>query len=151
MDTTYLVTGDQPAAALAGQGGPGASLLVVEDDPQISDLYKIMLERSGYRVALAGDGLEALELYRAALRAGRPYDLVMLDLNLPRMDGLECLRHLARMDDGIRVLVSTGSPALDLQDLSVWVAGVVHKPMRMSTLLAQVDRALTLPRPPAPA
>ena len=151
MESVHPLAGDQLAAFPTGQDGRPASLLVVEDDPQISDLYKIMLERSGYQVALAGDGLEALELFRAAQRDGRPYDLVMLDLNLPRMGGLECLRHLSRIDHGIRVLVASGSPGLDFQDLSSWVAGVVQKPVRMNTLLEQVDRALALPRPPAPA
>lgn len=142
---------NQLSVIAPGMGGASPSLLVVEDDPQISDLYKIMLERSGYRVSLAGDGLEALELFRAAQRDGQPYDLVMMDLNLPRMDGLECLRHLAKIDDGIRVLVSTGCPSLEFHGLSSWVAGVVQKPVRMSTLLEQVDRALALPRPPAMA
>ncbi len=131
--------------------GPSPNLLVVEDDPQISGLYKLLLERSGYQVSLAGDGLEALELYRAAHQAGHPYDLVMMDLDLPRMDGLECLRHLAQINDGIRVLVSSGSPAVEFQGLASWVAGVVHKPVRVATLLEQVNRALVLTRPLASA
>ncbi len=142
---------NQPPLPAPGPGGASPNLLVVEDDPQISDLYKILLERSGYRVSLAGDGLEALELFRAAQRDGQPYDLVMMDLNLPRMDGLECLRHLTQIDDGIRVLVSTGSPSLEFQGLTSWVAGVVQKPVRVNTLLEQVDRALARTRPPASA
>lgn len=138
-----LVTASHPPMEpMPDQGLSAPSLLVVEDDPMISDLYQIILERAGYRVSLAGDGLEALELFRAAQRDGRPYDLVLMDLSLPRMDGLECLRHLAGIDQDIRVLISSGSPVVDLQDLAPWVAGVVHKPVRMATLLEQIGHLL---------
>ncbi len=139
------------AASSLEPGHPAASLLVVEDDPQISDLYQIILERAGYRVSLAGDGLEALELFRAAQREGRSYDLVLMDLSLPRMDGLECLRHLTGIDQGIRVLISSGSPSVDFQDLAPWVAGVVQKPVRMATLLAQIGQLLDQRPSPDPA
>lgn len=119
-----------------------ASLLVVEDDTQICDLYKLFLQRAGYRVCLAGDGREALRLYQQAREAQRPYDLVMMDLNLPVMDGLTCLGHLSSLDQDVRVLITTGSPSDDLPASLPNVAGVVSKPVGLKLLLSQIEAAL---------
>ena len=66
-------------------------ILVVEDEPKISKLAQDYLERSGFRVTTAPDGVKALE----AARRESP-DLVVLDLNLPGMDGLDVCRELRR-------------------------------------------------------
>lgn len=125
---------------------PHPNLLVVEDDPQICELYKFFLQRSGYAVSLAGDGHEALRLYQEAMEADQPFDLVMMDLNLPLMDGLTCLRHLTSMDQGVRVLITTGSPGEDFGDAADHVAGVVIKPVGLNTLLGEIQSALGRPR-----
>ena len=66
-------------------------ILVVDDEPKIAKLARDYLEKSGFRVATAGDGTTAL----AVARHDRP-DLVVLDLNLPGMDGLDVCRALRR-------------------------------------------------------
>jgi len=75
------------------EGGPvlGGLILVVEDHPTIAELISECLERVGYDVDLASDGLAALERLD-----GRSYDLVILDRSLPRMDGIEVCRRIAR-------------------------------------------------------
>lgn len=65
------------------------SVLVVDDEPDIRDLLRITLEAEGYEVFEAGDGLEAIHMVRQA----QP-DLVILDIMMPHMDGLEVLRRL---------------------------------------------------------
>jgi len=64
----------------------GCTILVVEDDPTIAEILRILLEDDGCDIIVAANGQEALD----ALEAGQP-DLVTLDLNLPDMDGLELL------------------------------------------------------------
>ena len=65
-------------------------MLVVEDDPTVADIYSLSLERAGYRVVVARDGIEGLDM------AGRESpDLIFLDIRMPRMDGVETLRALA--------------------------------------------------------
>ncbi|CAM5494421.1 Regulator of RpoS [Streptomyces tendae] len=77
------------AVAEGGSGGGAARVLVVDDDPTVAEVVAGYLVRAGYRVDRAGDGPGALG--RAA--AHRP-DLVVLDLMLPGMDGLEVCRRL---------------------------------------------------------
>ena len=69
-------------------------ILVVDDEPKIVKLAQDYLEKNGYRVASAGDGKTAL----AAFRHQKP-DLVVLDLNLPGMDGLDVCRAIRRESD----------------------------------------------------
>ncbi|MFZ5586531.1 MAG: response regulator transcription factor [Thermodesulfobacteriota bacterium] len=121
------------------------NLLVVEDDPQVSDIYKVFLQGAGFKVSLAGDGQQALRLYQQALEASRPYDLVMMDLHLPVMDGLTCLRRLSSLDRDVRVLITTGSPCDDFGEASDRVAGVVVKPVGLKVLLGKIQAALALP------
>ncbi len=71
---------------------PGAetTVLLVEDDPTVAHIYSLSLERAGYRVVVARDGIEGVEM------AGRESpDLIFLDIRMPRMDGVEALRALA--------------------------------------------------------
>ena len=67
----------------------GEHILVVDDEPSIVEVVGLYLEREGYRVTVARDGQAALE----AVRRERP-DLIVLDLMLPKMDGLEITRRL---------------------------------------------------------
>jgi len=136
-------TAPGPAQAQPIQARP--NLLVVEDDPQVSDLYKVFLQGAGFKVSLAGDGQQALRLYQQALEASRPYDLVMMDLHLPVMDGLTCLRRLSSLDRDVRVLITTGSPCDDFGEASDRVAGVVVKPVGLKVLLGEIQAALALP------
>lgn len=71
---------------------PGAetTVLLVEDDPTVAHIYSLSLERAGYRVVVARDGIEGVEM------AGRESpDLIFLDIRMPRMDGVEALRALS--------------------------------------------------------
>lgn len=91
-----------PVAAWFGWAGAGLSrrplIAVIEDDPAISLMYRLQLEQAEYDVAVAGDGVSGLAL----IRSRRP-DLVVLDLRLPRMEGLDLLREL-RSEGGFDAL-----------------------------------------------
>jgi CheY-like chemotaxis protein len=72
-------------------GTPGARILLVEDDRAVAEMYRLKLERDGYAVQIAEDGERALEL----ARGGAP-DVVLLDVRLPKRDGLQVLGALRR-------------------------------------------------------
>ena len=114
------------------------SVLVVDDEPTISEVVSRYLERAGYATRVAGDGHEALRL------AGeeRP-DLVVLDLMLPGVDGLEVLRRL-REDDRVSVILLTakGEPTDRVVGLRLGADDYVIKPFSPAELVARVDAVL---------
>jgi len=111
---------------------------VVDDEPTISEVVSRYLERAGYATRVAGDGHEALRL------AGeeRP-DLVVLDLMLPGVDGLEVLRRL-REDDRVSVILLTakGEPTDRVVGLRLGADDYVIKPFSPAELVARVDAVL---------
>jgi two-component system response regulator MprA len=120
-----------------------ARVLVVEDDADIAGVLRRSLRMDGYDVRLAGDGEEALE------EAGvfEP-DAVVLDLGLPRMDGIEVCRRL-REDGDVPILVLTARDALDsrVEGLDSGADDYLVKPFERDELLARL-RALLRRRPP---
>lgn len=72
-----------------------AKILIVEDEKSLAEAYKLILEKHKYAVALAFNGQEALD----AVHGDTP-DVILLDINMPTMNGLEFLRHLEKMDNG---------------------------------------------------
>ena len=78
-------------------------LLLADDEPSIRRLYTQMLEGNGFDVQVATDGQETLD---AAV--GGSFDLIILDLKMPRLDGFEVLRALRKADNDVPVVVMTG-------------------------------------------
>ncbi|MGH2448335.1 MAG: response regulator transcription factor [Chloroflexota bacterium] len=114
-----------------------AQILVIEDDESISDLLRRGLAYEGYKVETAADGLAGLRLARDA-----PPDLVVLDLMLPGIDGLEVCRRLrAAGDIPILVLTARGTVADRISGLDSGADDYMVKPFSIDELLARV-RAL---------
>jgi hypothetical protein len=87
-------------------GALGAlTVLVADDEDSVLFVAQQMLEHLGHRVVTATNGAEAVELYRA--NAGE-IDLVMLDMTMPVMDGVQALNSLKALDPGLRVVLSSG-------------------------------------------
>jgi two-component system response regulator ResD len=114
------------------------SVLVVDDEPTIAEVVARYLERAGYESAIAGDGLEALRLV-----AERQPDLVVLDLMLPGIDGLEVLRRL-RENGGPAVILLTAKGEQDdrIVGLRSGADDYVVKPFSPSELVARVEAVL---------
>jgi two-component system response regulator ResD len=114
------------------------SILVVDDEPTITDVVSRYLERAGYVTRIAGDGPRALEL------AGdeRP-DLVVLDLMLPGMDGLEVMRRLRERERVSVILLTAKCEHTDrIIGLLLGADDYVVKPFSPAELVARVDAVL---------
>jgi DNA-binding response OmpR family regulator len=114
-------------------------VLVVDDDPTVSDVVRRYLERAEYEVVLAADGQGALD----AVHAQRP-DLVVLDLMLPGIDGLEVCRRLRRDDPDLPVVMLTalGDEADRVVGLSLGADDYVTKPFSPRELVLRVQSVL---------
>jgi DNA-binding response OmpR family regulator len=121
----------------------GGRVLVVEDDMEIADVLRRSLRQEGYEVRTSGDGVEALDT-----AAGFVPDLVILDLGLPRMDGVEVCRHLRRDSDVPILMLTARAETEDRVDgLDSGADDYLVKPFERKELLARI-RALLRRRPP---
>jgi two-component system cell cycle sensor histidine kinase/response regulator CckA len=134
-----------PAAAPVAHAG-GRRLLVVDDEPMLRELLAETLRELGHEVVLAEDGLQALARHR---EAGGAFDLVILDLVMPGLDGRDTFLRLRQADPRARVLIASGySLAGDARALlDAGAVGFVQKPFQRDELLRQVGLALGAPRP----
>lgn len=95
--------------ASAANHSSGRTILVVDDEEDIRDLYQLVLEKLGHKVLLAGAGDAAAECYRQSLKNDNPIDIVILDLNLQDgPDGKEIASVLRNLDPHARLIVSSG-------------------------------------------
>jgi two-component system KDP operon response regulator KdpE len=113
-------------------------VLVVDDEPPIRKLLRLGLSTQGYDILDAPSGKVALELM-----AERP-DLVILDLGLPDIEGLELLQKIRQMNEGVPIVVlsSRGEEAAKVQALDLGADDYVTKPFGMDELLARIRAAL---------
>ena len=111
------------------------NILVVEDDPNISQLLRMHLERAGYRVGKAVDGRLAIQRFDEG-----GWDLVVLDLMLPHVDGMEVCRHIRNSERYVPVIMLTakGEEANKVAGLEMGADDYVTKPFSIEELLARV-------------
>jgi two-component system KDP operon response regulator KdpE len=116
----------------------GAKILVVDDQPQIRRMMRTTLTGSGYQIAEARSGEEALEKFREYLP-----DLVLLDLNMPGMGGLAACRELRSGSDVPIIILTVRNEEKDKVDaLDAGADDYVSKPFGMQELLARIRAAL---------
>lgn len=137
---------DSPASQAEAQPGGGESLLLVDDEPDILNSTREVLEHFGYKVRTATSGEEAVAAYEA-----RPayYDLVLLDLGMPGMGGAKALDKLRQLDPQVKVIVCSGysSQGASLTASQGGAAAFVSKPYRTSDMLDAI-RSVLDPRKP---
>lgn len=132
---------------LEGLEMPKGKILIVDDEPKIVSTVRAYLEREGYQVMEANDGKKALESFRRE----QP-DLIILDLMLPEIDGLEVCRQIRRSSDvPIIMLTARQEDADKLVGLEIGADDYVTKPFSPRELIARVKVVLRRMRtPPSP-
>lgn len=127
---------------------PQPRVLMIEDHPDIAELYQLKLQLDGYRVAVASNGISGLEMARSL----RP-DLVLLDIHLPQKDGLELLAELRDRDETRELPVVVFSEdddptimkAAEHLDAAAYLVKAQLLPSRLSQAIGEVLRANARP------
>jgi DNA-binding response OmpR family regulator len=113
-------------------------VLLVEDDPSIREVASLGLEQAGFRVTATGDGRDALTRFRQG-----PFDLVVLDVMLPSLDGLEVCREIRRESQMPIVMLSARSELHDVVvGLELGADDYVTKPFELPELVARIKAVL---------
>lgn len=111
-------------------------ILLAEDDQVMREYLTRALERSGYAVVAVDRGTAALPLIEA-----EPFDLLLTDIVMPEMDGIELAQRAGEVAPGLRVMFITGFAAVTLKaGKAVPNARVLSKPFHLKDLVAEVDR-----------
>jgi two-component system cell cycle sensor histidine kinase/response regulator CckA len=134
---------DEFSTTPPGRVGAGTSLLVVDDETAVRRFAVRVLQREGYEVAEATDGLEALELIRAGATS---FAVVVSDIVMPRLNGVELLQALAESHPGLPIILISGYATAALADLGIAApCGILPKPFAAERLLAEVKRCIRRP------
>jgi two-component system cell cycle response regulator CpdR len=116
-----------------------SNILLADDDDSMRQYLARALEKAGFRVAAVDRGAAALAL----LDAGEAFDLLLTDIMMPEMDGIELARRAAQRCPHIRVMFITGFSAVSLRlGTSLPGARVLSKPFHLKDLVEEVHRAL---------
>jgi len=132
-----------PLSAPPAHGSGVGTVLIIDDDETVRVVARRLLERRGFQVVVAVDGFDGLDRFREA-PAG--FDLVILDLTMPRMGGVETLAALRRLEPDVLVLLTSGYREREVaaQFVGREPAGFVQKPFRAEELYSAVSHALQL-------
>jgi len=119
------------------------NILVVDADPDIREALSDMLRHEGYRVKAVGNGAEALQRIRQA-----HYEVALLDIRLPDLDGLSILRVMKRLDPRLPIIVLTGYATVEntIETLVKGAFAYLIKPYNQEEIKAILRRAVAVSR-----
>lgn len=145
-NTESIVSANSASSAAKPQSPPPgtqATILVAEDEDDLRAIVERALARNGYSVVSARDGVEALE---AAAGVRAPLDLLVTDISMPRMGGVELARRLRQARPGTLVLYMSGStPSVAVPDILTGRGAFLPKPFTAAALAEKVRELLGLP------
>ncbi len=127
----------EPRASLAGEERP--RVLCVDDEPVILQVLRRLLESQGFETVTTQDPASAISAFDE-----KPFDVVITDIHMPRMDGMALMRTLRERQPDLPVMVVTGHGTVDtaIQALREGASGMLVKPFTGQELLSEVRRAL---------
>ncbi len=116
-----------------------ARVLIVDDEEQMRELLAKVLEKNGYQVAAAGDGAQAL-----ALLEKEPVDLVVTDVRMPGLGGMEALKSIKELNPDIIVIIMTAFGSIDqaVQAVKEGAYDYINKPFKIDEMLLTIGKAL---------
>ncbi|WP_414566165.1 PAS domain S-box protein [Anabaena sp. CCY 9613] len=123
--------------------GQGELILVVDDEAQIQEIAKIILEKHNYRTLIASNGIEAIALYA---QHKKHISAVLMDIMMPEMDGITAIRTLQKMNPQVQIIACSGinpNEALEMAD-NTQVQRVISKPYTAQDLLHSLNHLLRL-------
>ncbi|TMC92318.1 MAG: response regulator [Chloroflexi bacterium] len=122
-----------------GSGGRSVTVLVADDNEVAQRLCRRVLEKAGHKVLTASDGQEAVNI--ALGPAGAP-DMILMDVAMPGMDGLEAMRQIKAQKPGLAIVIASAhSMASDRERfLAAGADEVLSKPFKLTDLTSVVDR-----------
>jgi DNA-binding response OmpR family regulator len=120
-----------------------AHILIVEDEPKISRVLQLELEYENYRTEISNNGKDALRLMQ-----DKEWDLVLLDIMIPELSGLEVLRRMRKTDDSTPVILLTARDAIHdkVSGLDLGANDYITKPFQIEELLARIRVHLRTPK-----
>lgn len=113
------------------------TILVVEDEDQLSYFFRKLMEEEGYNVVTAGNGQEAVDSYKANPNS---IDMVLMDIKMPVKSGIEAHRELKQIDPCIPILLMSAYTQESLEGIAT--SYFIRKPMRPSELLKAISEVL---------
>jgi len=124
--------------------GQGLCVLVADDQETVREVARAVLEHAGYRILLAVDGQDAIEIFDAYCGV---IDVAVLDLTMPRASGEEVFRHIRSVRPGLPVLLTSGYNEQDATSSFVGkgLAGFLQKPWRARLLLEKLEEVMRAP------
>ncbi len=111
-------------------------ILVVDDEEIVRELLIDVLSESGFQVMTAENGLVGLDLFR---QPDRKYDLVIVDMSMPGMDGIEVCRELRKIDPAQKIMMATGNYSTDdeLAELKkIGIDQILRKPFNLNAMVS---------------
>ncbi len=123
-------------------------ILVVDDEPAILYTLSFVLKHEGYRVTQCRDGREALTAILKTRRKSRPYDLLLTDIQMPKMNGIELIDELNRREISLPIFVVSGlnDPELCARLRRKGCSDFLVKPYDFRELVARIHRTLRRPQ-----
>ena len=117
---------------------PKRRIILAEDDESMRGFLERALERAGYDVVSFANGAEAFERLEQ-----EPFTLLLTDIVMPRMDGIELARRASELDPDLKIMFITGFAAVTLNSDAPKDARVLSKPFHLRDLVREVDRLLS--------
>jgi len=104
------------------------NILVVDDDPDVQEFLELFLKGEGYAIDIVNSGKDALSMLE-----GKKYDVVLLDLKMPFLNGVETLGHIKQSNYDVKVIVITGEKECEKEKAvkKIGVFSIVHKPFKL--------------------